>query len=627
MSNLSQSKVKHLTLTESHTERERLRLRLISLDDWLGLAQYWIKTCLTTHVQCRKPDGKLVHNFARILEVDFKGQDYLLRLVEGSEILEGSRYITLSHCWGGLSITKLTSTNYESFCKSISYEALPKTFRDAIDITRLLSVRYLWIDSLCIMQDTVEDWQNQAPQMGQIYHNSWCNLAATAAKDGRDGLFRFLDRRPQTLEPLFVDVPDMGQPKFHELGDSDPTSFDPGTWRGFPHPREGTSWQGMSPGLYECIDRDLWFRNISDSPLGRRAWVVQERLLAPRVLHFGRGQLFWECNALKACELYPDGLPDKADLLSTAELKCQEITSGYEYQSASSITEEWNIIGPSPRILQSWHNVVENYSRANLTFESDKLAALAGLASLFAERVSAAYLGGVWAVHLPRQLMWAIRWPNQPPQKFMAPSWSWASANGELQNTVGIDDIITERLASIREIKCSGSLLEASGHLLFKGRLIPCVLSYDAEARSDKQCNPLVRGLERAAFVQPDTDSFRQVELSSRSYFCLPFLIFYDATEPSTPEVAGLVLESMKEKGTFRRFGAFRTNNAMDRDGDRHPDWVYDESVQPRTRTQYGRVFLMNVEDELAEVDEQFYLWYEPTPAKKSFANFTFVII
>ena len=270
---------------------------------------------------------------------------------------------------------------------------------------------------------------------------------------------------------------------------------------------------------------------------------------------------------------------------------------------------------------------MENYSRANLTFESDKLAALAGLASLFAERVSAAYLGGVWAVHLPRQLMWAIRWPNQPPQKFMAPSWSWASANGELRNTVGIDDIITERLASIREIKCSGSLLEASGHLLFKGRLIPCVLSYDAEARTDKQCNPLVRGLERAAFVQPDTDSFRQVELSSRSYFCLPFLIFYDATEPSTPEVAGLVLESMKEKGTFRRFGAFRTNNAMDRDGDRHPDWVYDESVQPRTRTQYGRVFLMNVEDEFAEVDEQFYLWYEPTPAKKSFANFTFVII
>ena len=209
----------------------------------------------------------------------------------------------------------------------------------------------------------------------------------------------------------------------------------------------------------------------------------------------------------------------------------------------------------------------------------------------------------------------------------MAPSWSWASTNGELRNTVGIDDIITERLASISDIECSDSLLEASGHLLLKGRLIPCILSCDTEARPDKQCTPLVRGLERAAFVQPDTDSFRQVDLSSSSYFCLPFLIFYDATEPSTPEVAGLVLESTKEKGTFRRFGAFRTNNAMDRDGDRHPDWVYDDSVQPRTRTRYGRVFLMNVKDELAEVDEQFYLSYEPTPAKRTFANFTLVII
>lgn len=101
-------------------------------------------------------------------------------------------------------------------------------------------------------------------------------------------------------------------------------------------------------------------------------------------------------------------------------------------------------------------------------------------------------------------------------------------------------------------------------------------------------------------------------------------MIFYDATEPSTPEVAGLVLEPTDNKGEFRRFGAFRTNNAMDRDGDRHPDWVYDRTVQPRKHTQYRQVFLTDVEDELAEVEERFYLSYE---SKMSFANFTFAVI
>jgi hypothetical protein len=586
-----------------------------SLESSLSLARKWINTCLETHEPCRKTDRERVLKFTRILDIGVQRPDNSLRLVERTDVPDGSQYITLSHCWGGLDITKLTLANHKTFCKGIDYGTLPQTFRDAIEITRLLSIQYLWIDSLCIIQDSDEDWQKQAPEMGKIYHNSWCNLAATAAKDGRDGLLRFLDHHPHSLKPLVVDVPDMGQPKFHELGNSDPTSFEPGVWRGSSHPRNGMVWLGMSPGSYECVDRDLWFRNVSDSPLGRRAWVVQERLLAPRVLHFGRRQLFWECNALKSCELYPDGLPEKADLLSTAELKCQEITSGYDYRKTSTIANEWNKTGPSPRLLQSWHDVVEIYSRANLTFETDKLAALAGLASLYAERISALYLGGLWAVYLPRQFMWAIRWPTKPPERLMAPSWSWASANGELRNVVDIDDIITQSLASIQDLNCSGDFLKASGQLLVKGRLIPCVLSYDIGARLDKQCNPFVRGLERAAF------------LSSRSFFCLPFVIFYDATEPSTAEVAGLVLEHTNNKGEFRRFGAFRTNNAMDRDGDRHPDWVYDETVQPRRHTQYGRVFLMDVEDELAEVDERFYLLYELSLAKRAFANFTFAII
>ena len=616
----------NLTRTESPTRSETVPRLVNGLEARLTLARNWIDTCFRTHTPCGQTNGKRELKFARILDVGDQGQGSPIRLVERTDVPEDSQYLTLSHCWGGLNITQLRLTNHEAFGRAIDTETLPQTFRDAIHITRLLSIQYLWIDSLCIIQDSDGDWQQQATQMGTIYHNSWCNLAATAAKDGRDGLLRFLNRHPHSLQPLIVEVPDMGQPKFHELEESDPASFEAGAWRGSPHPRSGTVWQGMSPGLYECIDRDLWFRNVSDSTLGHRAWIVQERLLPPRVLHFGRRQLFWECNALKACELYPGGLPAKAGLLSTAELKCQEITSGYDYRKSSTVADEWNTIGPSPRILQSWRDVVDIYSRANLTHETDKLAALAGLASLYAERISAPYLGGLWAVHLPRQLMWAIRWPSNPVRRPMAPSWSWASTRGELRNVVDIGDTITKRLASIEDLKYTGDFLKASGRLVVKGRLIPCVLSYDAGARIDKQCNPVVRGLERAAFVQPDTDDFRRLDLYPRSFFCLPFVNFYDATEPSTPEVAGLVLEASNNKGEFQRFGAFRTNNAMDRDGDRHPDWMYDETVQPRRHTQFGRVFLMDVGDELAEVDERFYLSYESNFAKRGFANYTIAI-
>lgn len=104
-------------------------------------------------------------------------------------------------------------------------------------------------------------------------------------------------------------------------------------------------------------------------------------------------------------------------------------------------------------------------------------------------------------------------------------------------------------------------------------------------------------------------------------------MIFYDTTEPTTPEVAGLVLQSTALKGVFRRFGTFRTDNAMDRDGDRHHNWVADDKAQPRKHTQFGRVFLMDVEDELAEVGEQFYLSYETHPARRGFANFMFVVV
>ena len=147
---------------------------------------------------------------ARILDVGTQGLAGPIRIIEGKEVPKWLQYTTLSHCWGGLSIPQLMRKTYKKFRRRINTEVLPRTFRDAIAITRLLRNQYLCIDGLCIAQDDHLDWEGQARQMGQIYRCFYCNLAATAARDGRGGLFRFLDRRPESVTPFLLDVPDLG---------------------------------------------------------------------------------------------------------------------------------------------------------------------------------------------------------------------------------------------------------------------------------------------------------------------------------------------------------------------------------------------------------------------------------
>jgi hypothetical protein len=587
----------------------------------LSLVQQWLDACHSSHPQCKLTIGSQTRKFFRILDVGATEDFRDLRLCEADELSNEAAYMTLSHCWGSLKIMTLTTENHQALKNRIQFDGLPKTFQDAIIVTRSLGIQYLWIDSLCIIQDSEEDWRLQARDMGDIYRYSWCNIAATAARDGRDGLFRYSKRNPAYLKHLKVRIADAGQPQVEGV---EPEDY----WEMF-HPNERTIWQGMAVGYYDCIDRELWVREVSQSPLGRRAWVVQERLLAPRVVHFGADQLFWECNTLKACELYPKGLPEVADLLSSAELKSPDITSGYSYPKNFATQEDWNDIDSCPRILKCWYDVVQLYSDTELSFEHDKLVAIAGLVNNFAGRINAKYLAGLWGVHLPRQLLWSTRVPIARPEQSRAPSWSWASVDGGVKGVVDVDNVVQRSLIKILDVSTEGDILQFTGRLCLQARLIPCKLSFDPSARADKRCNPSVRGLDYAAYVKPDTSGMRY-DVSSNipvSFFCVPIMIFFDATEPTTPEVAGLVVEATESKGIFRRFGAFRTDNAMDRDGDRHPDWVYNLHVQPREHTQFGRVFLMEVEDEQSEVGEQFYQFYENDLQRKSFGNFTFTVV
>jgi hypothetical protein len=189
-----------------------------------------------------------------------------VRLVE-TEGIDGARYCALSHCWGPANKQPLRTTqeNYQSHLGGILYEKLPKSFRDAIILTQGLNVEYLWIDSLCIVQNDEEDWRSEAGKMAGVYRNAELVIAASDARDSTEGLF-ITDRKRES--PVAV-----------------------------PYTVEG-----MTKGSFNIAPLPVQEWGPINSHLNTRAWAFQERLLARRIMFFTRGGISWKCSGLETWE-------------------------------------------------------------------------------------------------------------------------------------------------------------------------------------------------------------------------------------------------------------------------------------------------------------------------------------
>jgi hypothetical protein len=270
---------------------------------------------------------------------------------------EEAPYTALSHCWGPaaaastvLTTTSLTQISHQA---GIKVSLLPQNFQDAIIVTRELRIRYLWIDSLCIIQDSAADWSEEAGNMGDYYSRATVTLSALCAPTSHSG---FLPNRWPKGSPL-----DFSLQEFEGL-----------------NIRKVTTPFGLGLGL-----------GLSPPPLWQRAWVVQERALASRILHFGAGQLYWECRTSVAHE---DGsqYPHSSD--SPLGPGCSGALTGRRQLE---------------RVWHTWYMLVERFSGRALTKESDRLPALGGLASKFAQLNGSEYLCGLWKADLIRGLLWA----------------------------------------------------------------------------------------------------------------------------------------------------------------------------------------------------------------------------
>lgn len=194
------------------------------------------------------------------------------RLVLSAECPGRPQYATLSHSWGSRDVIKLLSEDLDSYMEALPIERLPATFSHAIEITRKLGLDYLWIDSLCIIQNNESDWQRESALMSSVYGGSAVTIAASSARDSTHGCFL---KPPHFSGGLRARITDGGRKRVQDFR-----------------------------------SQEVYNLSTFDTHLGTRAWALQEKMLPPRTIHFGDRGAFWECRTNIASEYLPDGFPN-----------------------------------------------------------------------------------------------------------------------------------------------------------------------------------------------------------------------------------------------------------------------------------------------------------------------------
>ncbi|CZR60247.1 uncharacterized protein PAC_10143 [Phialocephala subalpina] len=323
------------------------------------------------------------------------------------------QYVALSHCWGGDIPCKTMTALVDDYLQGLP--PLPHSFRDAIRITKELGFRYLWIDSLCIIQDSVEDWQQESALMRDVYRNAAITISASASKDSHGGMLNLYgydqpDIRKWCRLKLHSKSPDLESVQL--------SSF------------------YVKESFEDCVDK---------LPLPQRGWTLQERLLSQRILHYGKDQIYFQCRSqhLNA---------DKTHIIHgvIGRWRSTRALLNLSNPPVEDIMPNKRLATSGDWVSEAWRDVVVSYSgHRELTKPADKLPALSGVVSLFQEKTNDQYLAGLWKADLAHGLLWrlgsysgpsSVQWtvhPDRNPIQWhkypeRAPSWSWARWDGSI---------------------------------------------------------------------------------------------------------------------------------------------------------------------------------------------------
>ncbi|KAI0543276.1 hypothetical protein F4679DRAFT_569372, partial [Xylaria curta] len=367
------------------------------------------------------------------------------------------------------------------------------SFRDAIGTIRALGHDLIWIDSLCIIQDDEQDWQRESSRMASTYRHAALTIAVTRAMNSEMGCFPPIGGSP------YIWISRSGDSGASEYLTSGPND----KWK-FIHIQHPKLWVPFAVTIGRCSrhfilrpGHDLrslqhegeygnWATNIKQSnyPLLSCAWPYQERMLSPQIVHFGPNEIAWECCEAFWSKSYGAEYRhvDEAIPYRDQEMRRRRISKDGDYAGrinvANSHKGEFPIERarrmlislmdeelPRSRLLKSlglkryeecrnsdlkiellrktWHRIIEEFTRLNITFEMDRLPALSGLASAVSASFQSLhdgdiniptpmYLAGIWSNCLPYSLLWTCSPNSRRTSKYRAPTFSWASVEGAI---------------------------------------------------------------------------------------------------------------------------------------------------------------------------------------------------
>ncbi|KAJ8125798.1 hypothetical protein O1611_g7840 [Lasiodiplodia mahajangana] len=399
----------------------------------------WHKRCRLNHPKCRVTlSGSETFNVeavslpSRCIHIESENgqvKECTLRETQG----QTGKYIALSHRWcADTELVRTLKGNYDcrtkkcttASCQGCQTPMATTLFRHAWELAAKLSVDYVWIDSLCIIQDDADDWKRESAKMADYYQHAWLTIAATRTRnDG--GLFGELETK---------DLARVTRLPYRDRH---------GSQKGY--------FYLQCPGG-KAISRD--YKNaVSRSELLRRGWVYQEWLLSRRILAFADFGLFLHCETGHPKSLSGDDVRFIRDNEDVDEWRSAESP---DKSFKSSITPNFSSL---KNIVSSWRKVIEEYSRLELTkLTEDRLVALSGIASEYGRAVETqqrktqgannddktpryTYICGSWFPEVV-DLLWEQVEPGERIRAKGMPTWSWTSMGTKITAASG-DDIIS----------------------------------------------------------------------------------------------------------------------------------------------------------------------------------------
>jgi hypothetical protein len=457
----------------------------------------------------------------------------------------------------------------------IAADELPQTLQDAVAVTHGLGLQYLWIDAICIIQDSDVDKDREIAMMPEIYKSGRVTIMASSGAACTEG---FLHHRLQ--EPTYsIEM-------CHAFWILKEATESKQKFAGFklpylcPDGRVGSVEIGVSPWC-ELISENGAYSPKTD-PINSRAWTLQERLLSPRVLEYGKSQLRWICRSV---EQFDGGFPSR-DLIAIANastnLTLTRETGRRPSHFYSTLMSPIKSVSDPKAFLIEWWKIVEDYSHRSTSLPEDKLVAISALVQEFSQSYEAEYLAGLWNIDLPINLLWTTgsKWPIDPymwfdpelcqcksgpilvdcgnnprPNIYRAPSWSWASIDESINGPPILSTAFRKPEQIIEILGCNicpkSSLLPfgqiANAELVIKGYLLQLKFQKHIRHWRDKfHFVDLIEKYQQSFHLH--SVQFDAIEEHSVATWWLPVLDVKSS-------IVGLLLQYNSDGDYFRRVG------------------------------------------------------------------------